>query len=84
MPARMMVRLPDQRALQSAVAAANAAVQSLSNSVEFSVDERTGRTIVRVVDADTGKLIRQLPSAEMLEIAQALDRLQGLLLREQA
>jgi len=29
-------------------------------------------------------VIRQMPSAEALEIAKALDRLQGLLIRQQA
>lgn len=74
----------DADTLRDAVRAANAAVKSLSNSLEFSVDQQSGRTVVRIVDADTQQLIRQLPSEEMLAIARALDRLQGMLIEEQA
>lgn len=66
--------------LAQAVEAANKAVRSLSNGLEFSVDLASGKTVVRVIDGVTGRLIRQIPSEEMLAIARALDRLQGLLL----
>jgi flagellar protein FlaG len=74
----------DAEALQNAVKAARAAVRSLSNSLEFSVDQHSGRTVVRIYDAGTRQLIRQLPSEEMLAIARALDKLQGMLIRDQA
>ncbi len=75
---------PDPGTVQQAVKAANVAVRAFSNSVEFSFDEQIGRNVVRVVDAETRTLIRQIPSEEMLAIARALDRLQGLLVQEQA
>jgi len=50
----------------------------------FSIDEESNRTIVRVTDASTGELIRQLPSEEALAIARSLDKMQGLLLKQQA
>ena len=43
-----------------------------------------GTTIVRVTDTSTGQLIRQMPSAEMIEIAKALDQFQGMLIRRKA
>ena len=83
-PDRLMAPVPDPQELQRAVSAANAAFKALSNNLEFSVDDQTGRSIVRVVDTSTGQVIRQLPSPEMLAIAKAIDRLQGLLLRDRA
>ena len=77
-------RAADPQAVKEAVAAANEAVKSIRSELNFSVDEDTGKTVVRVVEMSTGKLIRQMPSAEMLEIAKALDRLQGLLVRHSA
>ena len=41
-------------------------------------------TIVRITDGETGEMIRQIPSEEMLEIARSLDKMQGLLLRQEA
>lgn len=58
--------------------------QAAASNLNFSVDEETGQTIVRVTDVHTGELIRQIPSEEMVELAKALDRMQGMLLRQQA
>jgi flagellar protein FlaG len=58
--------------------------QTAANNLQFSVDDDTGQTIVRVTDIQTGELIRQIPSKEMVELAKALDRMQGMLLRQQA
>lgn len=56
-----------------------------SNNLEFSIDDTTGKTVVRVVDSSTKELIRQIPTEEMLAIAQALDgEIKGLLVRNQA
>ena len=77
-------RFADPRAVKEAVDAANAAVKAIRSELDFSIDEDTGKTVVRVVDKQTGTLIRQMPSQEMLEIAKALDRLQGLLVRNSA
>jgi len=74
----------DSDALRNAARAANAAVKTLSNNLEFRIDQQSGRTVVRIVDASTQQLIRQLPSEEMLAIARALDKLQGMLIRDQA
>ena len=72
----------DPAEVASSVAAANAAMQALANGIEFSVDKTTGKTVVRVVDRNTNELIRQIPSPEMVAIAQALDKLQGLLIKQ--
>ncbi len=70
--------------LKAAIAAANRTVASHASGVEFNVDPQHGTTIVRVVDKNTGQLIRQMPSAEMIAIAKALDQFQGLLIRRAA
>lgn len=59
-------------------------IQSLARSLNFSVDEDTGKTVVKVVDTDTGELVRQIPAEEILAIAKMLDKLQGLLIHQQA
>jgi flagellar protein FlaG len=54
-----------------------------SSNLQFSIDDDTGQTIVRVTDRQTGELIRQIPSEELVELAKSLDRMQGMLLRQQ-
>ena len=74
----------DVAQLKEAIAAANQSVASHGSSVEFSVDPQHGTTIVKVVDTSTGQLIRQMPSEEMIAIANALDQFQGMLIRRKA
>ena len=70
--------------LREVVAAADRAVKALQNSVELSLDSQSGQPIVRVVDTETGELIRQIPTEEVLELRRALDRIAGLLIRRTA
>jgi flagellar protein FlaG len=58
--------------------------QTQASNLQFSVDDETGQTIVRVTDVQTGELIRQIPSEEMVALAKALDRMQGMLLQQTA
>lgn len=65
----------------------NKHVQLVRRELNFRVDETTGVTVLRVVDAATGTLVRQMPSQNVLEMMDRVDRLKansGLLLREQA
>ena len=83
-PQRVAPPPVDDAQLKEAIAAANKSVALHDSSVEFSVDAQHGTTIVRVTDTITGQLIRQMPSAEMIEIAKALDQFQGMLIRRKA
>ncbi|HCY64611.1 MAG TPA: hypothetical protein DHV59_17665 [Oxalobacteraceae bacterium] len=73
---------PDQ--VKQALKDINTAMQSLSSNLEFSLDEESDQAIIKVVDSQTGDVIRQIPSKEALEISKALDKVQGLLVRQQA
>lgn len=75
---------PSEFELEQAIATANTALKAVSSDLEFARDTSTGKTVVRVIDAGTQQVIRQFPSEEMLAIARALDRFQGLLLRQKA
>ena len=78
-------KLPASKAqLQSAVNAANDFIKPINNGLEFSLDEDSEKMVVRVVDTTTKEVIRQIPSEEMLAIAQALDKIQGLLIKQKA
>src|SRR5262249_10076672 len=66
------------------IAAASRATKALNNSVELSLDAKSGQPIVRVVDAETGQLIRQIPTEEIMELRRALDRIAGMLIHRTA
>ena len=75
---------PEPAMLRDAVRAANEAIQQVANGIEFSVDDDTGKMVVRVIDANTKEVLRQIPSEEMLAIARAINSLQGLLISQEA
>jgi flagellar protein FlaG len=55
-----------------------------AQSLEFSIDEDSKRTVVKVIDVATKEVLRQMPSEEALRIAKSLDKASGLLIRQQA
>ena|SRR5262245_28145595 len=75
---------PDAAQVRKAIEAANAALKQVNSDLEFEQDDATGMTVIRVIDSATHQVIRQFPSEEMLGIARALDRFQGLLVRQKA
>ncbi|HVK94226.1 MAG TPA: flagellar protein FlaG [Noviherbaspirillum sp.] len=77
-------QLPSMTQVNDAVKQINETLKRLSQGLEFSVDPDNQRAIVKVVDTQTQDVIRQIPTPEALEIAKALDRVQGLLIREKA
>lgn len=51
----------------------NHAVQNVRRELEFSVDNDSGRTVVKVMNSETGEVIRQLPTEEALAVARKLE-----------
>ena len=50
-----------------------------SKSLKFSVDESTNRMLVKVIDKESGEIIRQIPSEAILKVAHSLEALKGIL-----
>lgn len=75
---------PNTKQVESAVEKLNKFVKTSSSDVQFSVDEESGIRIISVVDKETKEVIRQMPTKEVVEMARALDKLQGLLIKQTA
>lgn len=75
---------PSRERIEEAVNAVNEFLKPINNSIQFSLDEDTGKTVVKVIDLETKDLIRQFPSEEMLAIAKAIDQMKGLLVHQKA
>ncbi|OCR24693.1 flagellar protein FlaG [Pseudomonas syringae] len=65
--------------LKTAVQEIEKFVQSVRRNLEFSIDEASGEIVVKVIASDTGEVVRQLPSAEALKIADSLHNAHSLL-----
>lgn len=51
-------------------------VSAISSDLQFSVDQETGKDLIRVTDRTTKKIVWQFPSEEALNITKALDQYQ--------
>ena len=70
--------------IKQSIKVANAALKSISSSLEFSQDASTGRSLVRIIDTSTNEVIRQFPTEEMLSISRAIDGFKGVLIHQKA
>ena len=70
--------------VKQVVSEINKVMQFMSRQLEFSVDTDSERTIVKVIDQQTREVIRQMPTKEALEIGKALEKAQGLLIKQTA
>lgn len=59
---------------------ANAALASNQSNLKFLVDSDNGRPIVQIIDRETQEILKQIPSVEMLKIAKAIEKMQGVLM----
>ncbi len=55
-------------------------LQEHNIQLSFQVHEKTGDLVVRVLDKDSGEVIRQIPPEEILKLREKLEELTGVLL----
>ncbi|MBL4761979.1 MAG: flagellar protein FlaG [Gammaproteobacteria bacterium] len=60
--------------IKKAVVKINSFVQNVQRDVLFTVDEGSGRTVIRVINRD-GDLVRQIPKEEVLALASHLQEI---------
>lgn len=72
-PAAAQSGTPESAVVEKAAAKMEEYARSVGRSLQFRVDEGSGRVVVSVRDPSTGELIRQIPSEAALRIAQGLD-----------
>ena len=59
----------DTAELSEKVTEINAMIRSIQRDLAFNIDQDSGKTVIRVIDSESGELIRQIPSEKVLAIA---------------
>ncbi|OWV27561.1 flagellar protein FlaG [Halomonas campaniensis] len=54
------------------------------HGLEFELSEETSRVITRVIDRESGEVIRQIPAEEVLDIAERLEEMNGRIISIEA
>lgn len=67
-------------AVEKAVQRATELARSLSRKLSFSYDDRINRVIVRVMEGESDKLVRQIPAEEMIRLSVRMDEIMGMLI----
>ncbi len=70
--------------VKEAIKNINEYIKSFQRSLSFTIDEESETPIIKVLDESDGTVVRQLPSENLLEIAQHLSEAQGLLFNDKA
>lgn len=61
-----------------------AATKVMQRNLNFAVDDSTGLTVIKVTDAVSGDVIRQMPTEDALRLAERLDEMRSLLFETRA
>ena len=62
----------------------NDIVTTLDIRIAFSVDQGSGKRVIKVINNETKEIIRQIPPDEMLKLVGQMHRIMGLLLNKVA
>ena len=63
--------------IETAVAEISDFVQAQNRQLSFTVDEDSNRAVVKVTDSESGEIIRQIPSEEVLALSERIKELQS-------
>lgn len=61
-----------KKQLEQAVKHVSKHIQNVTRELNFSIDEELDRFVVTVLDQESGEVIRQIPTEDMLELAKSL------------
>jgi uncharacterized FlaG/YvyC family protein len=69
-----------REAIEKALVKANELAKSLSRTLSFSYDDRIEKVIVKVMEGDGDKMVRQIPPEEMIRLSVRMDEIMGMLI----
>lgn len=70
--------------LEELVEGIQEATKVMQRNLNFTVDDSTGLTVIKVTDALSGDVIRQMPTEDALRLAERLDEMRSLLFETRA
>ena len=74
----------DKAAIDRAVAKVSEVLDTTDPRLKIEIDDETKRVVVKIVQEDSGEVIRQIPPEELLKLEKYLASGKGMLLKEQA
>ena len=75
---------PSREAVEKMLVKVNELAKSLSRKLSFSYDDRIDKIIVKVMEGDGKKIVRQIPPEEMIRLSLKMDEIMGMLINQNA
>jgi uncharacterized FlaG/YvyC family protein len=73
----------DKVALQNAETAVNKSLLSYFNEkISFSIDDKTQKTVIKIIDKKTEEVVKQYPAQEFLDMVHALNKAAKIVLKD--
>ena len=76
------VQVADRKSLLETVDNLNDRLESQELQARFSLDDESGQFVVKIVNANSGKVVRQIPSEQTLEFAHNAEKGVGVLVNK--
>ena len=73
---------PSRKAVEKTLVKANELARKFSRELNFTYDDRIDKIVVKVMEGDTEKVIRQIPPEEMIRLSVKMDDLLGMLINQ--
>lgn len=70
--------------LDQAIEQLTRTAKAFNTNLQFATHEATGRIMVKVVDNDTGQVVREIPPQKLLDAAASVQQALGLIFDERA
>ena len=70
--------------LEQAAARVKEVLRGTTSRLEIEIDSDLNKAVIRILNGESGEIIRQIPAQELLDLAKHLGEPKGLLVRERA
>jgi len=73
---------PSREAVEKTLVKVNKLAKSLSRKLSFTYDDRIDKIIVKVMEGGGEKIVRQIPTEEMIRLSLKMDEIMGMLINQ--
>ena len=75
---------PAKEEVEQAAARVKEVLRGTTSRLEIEIDHDLHKAVIKIFSGESGEIIRQIPSQELLDLAKHLDEPKGLLVHEHA
>ena len=75
---------PTKETLEQAAARVKEVLRGTTSRLEIEIDSDSHKAVIKILNGESGEIIRQIPAQELLDLAKHLGEPKGLLVRERA